>query len=332
MIMARTLSYQAEPEDIGMRIDQLCVQQGFYSSRNAAVRSIEEGKVLVNGKMVPKKHLIAPGDIVVYEIYEEQERLPIRGEDIPLEIVYEDDDLAVISKQAGLVVHPSPGHKGSTLANALVFHFGRENLAHIQGDDRPGIVHRLDGDTSGLMVIAKSDEVGLALQEEIRLHTIDRCYIALVHGSIALDTGMVDAPIARSEHDRLRMRVSDSPNARSSVTTFHVLERFEAGAQDEGYTLIECKLHTGRTHQIRVHMKYIHHSCVGDPAYGSGKEAAQLGLTRQFLHSHHLAFVHPTTGEHREFDGTLPQDLQAALDTIKHRSLGRTARGKEITF
>lgn len=328
--MTRTLSYLAEPEDIGTRIDLLCTQQKLYPSRSVAVRHIEEGKVLVNGEKVAKKHLIAPGDVVIYEAYEEEERLPMVGEDIPLSIKYEDENLAVISKPAGLVVHPSPGHEGATLVNALIFHFGRENLAHIQGDDRPGIVHRLDGDTSGLMIIAKDDTTGCALQEEIRLHTVDRRYLTLVHGRIAPDTGMIDAPIARGEHDRLRMKVSDSPNARSSVTTFNVLERFEAGLHDEGYTLAECKLHTGRTHQIRVHMKYIHHSCVGDPAYGSGAQAAQLNLTRQFLHSYHLGFTHPASNEPMEFNDALPVDLQAAYNQIKDRSLGLTSRGEEL--
>jgi 23S rRNA pseudouridine1911/1915/1917 synthase len=247
-----------------------------------------------------------------------------------LDVRFEDDWMMVISKQAGLCVHPSPGHYGATLVNALIYRYGRDHLAHIQGDDRPGIVHRLDMDTSGLMMCAKSDDVGNALQDMIRLRTVDRRYLTLVHGNIAHDTGMIDEPIARGERNRLRMRVSDKPNARSSVTTFTVLERFEAASRDDGYTLLECKLYTGRTHQIRVHMEYIHHCCVGDPLYQSGSDAAQLGLDRQFLHSYSLDFDHPVTGAHQSFKDALPPDLQAVMDGLADRSMGRTQAGDQI--
>lgn len=328
--MARMISYRASEEDVGVRIDSLCADKGFYPSRNSAVHYLEEGKVLVNGHEVAKKYLVEEGDMLVYEAYEDQEREPMVGIDIPLNIKYEDDDLIVLSKQAGLVVHPAPNFEGPTLVNALIYRFGRENLAHIQGDDRPGIVHRLDGDTSGLMLVAKNDEVGFALQEEIRLRTVDRRYLTLVHGSIAPDTGLIDAPIARNDNDRLKMAVSDNLNARPSVTTFSTLERFEARTGDDGYTLIECKLHTGRTHQIRVHMKYINHACVGDQTYGWGVAGAQLGLTRQFLHSYSLKFEHPVTGECMEFSDPLPDDLRSAYDQVENRSLGKTIRGEEL--
>lgn len=328
--MARSLSYKVTDADDNMRLDVMCADRGLYPSRSIAVKHIEEGRVFVNGSTVAKKHLVTSGDIVVYEVFEEVAHIPLMGENIPLDIVYDDDDIIVLSKQAGLVCHPSPGHEGATLVHALIYHFGRENLAHIQGDDRPGIVHRLDGDTSGLMLAAKNDAAGEALQEEIRLRTIDRRYICLVHGNISHDTGLVDAPIARGDHDRLRMRVSDRENARPSVTTITVLERFEAGTNDDGYTLVECKLHTGRTHQIRVHMQYINHPCVGDPAYGKGAAAIQLGLTRQFLHSYRLSFDHPTTHEAMDFVDTLPEDLQQALSLLKSRSRGRTKAGDEV--
>jgi 23S rRNA pseudouridine1911/1915/1917 synthase len=177
---------------------------------------------------------------------------------------------------------------------------------------------------------AKDDAMGNALQDMIRLRTVDRRYLTLVHGNVAHDTGLVDEPIARGEKDRLRMKVSDRPGARSSVTTFKVLERFEAGAKDDGYTLLECKLYTGRTHQIRVHMEYIRHCCVGDPMYRSGSDAAQLGLDRQFLHSYSLVFDHPISEAHLEFLDALPPDLQAVMDKLATRSMGRTEEGERI--
>lgn len=328
--MTRALSCIAKGEDEGMRMDSFLASRDCYASRSAAAKRIEAGDVFVNGKLATKKMIVTSGDVVVYEEMPEQAHIPLHGEPIPLDVRFEDDYLMVISKQAGLCVHPSPGHSGATLVNALIYRFGRDHLAHIQGDDRPGIVHRLDMDTSGLMLCAKNDATGNALQDAIRLRQVDRRYLTLVHGNIAMDTGMIDRPIARSDRDRLRMRVSDKPGARSSITTFSVLERFEAGVADEGYTLLECKLYTGRTHQIRVHMQYIQHCCVGDPVYSAGKEKAQLGLERQFLHSYSLNFDHPDTGEHLEFVDALPPDLQKSLDSLEERSMGKTEVGARI--
>ncbi|MEG0324285.1 MAG: RluA family pseudouridine synthase, partial [Raoultibacter sp.] len=182
-------------------------------------------------------------------------------------------------------------------------------------------------DTSGLMLAAKTDRAGQALMDDIRDRIVDRHYLTLVQGIIPHDTGMIDAPIARGDKDRMRMTVSDSPSARPSITTFTVLERFDAGPKDDGYTLLDCKLFSGRTHQIRVHMNYIKHACVGDPVYGSGTPKAQLGLDRQFLHSYRLQFTHPITKEEMSFVEGLPCDLQAAYDMLADRSRGKTNAG-----
>ena len=200
-------------------------------------------------------------------------------------------------------------------------------------DDRLGIVHRLDRDTSGLMLAAKTDAAGYALMEDIRDRAVDRHYLALVHGVIAPDTGMIDAPIARSANERTRMAVRDVPSARDAVTTFRVLERFEPRQHDDGYTLIDCKLFTGRTHQIRVHMQYAKHPLVGDPVYNSGapKDAdANFGLDRQFLHSFQVGFTQPMTGEDLFFADNLTDDLAAVLDKLASRSRGRTEAGREV--
>jgi len=317
--------------DADMRLDAFLAAHDCYPSRSAAVKQIEAGHVFVNGEPAAKKTLIQAGQTIVYEEVEETSRIPLAGLDIPLDIRFEDDYLIVLSKQAGLCVHPAPEHTGPTLVHALIHKYGRENLAHVQGDDRPGIVHRLDMDTSGLMLAAKDDQTGDDLQELIRVHDIDRRYLALVHGNIAHDTGLIDAAIGRHPTQRLRMCVSDRDNAREAQTSFEVLERFDAGPKDEGYTLIACKLSTGRTHQIRVHMEYIGHQIVGDPLYRRLSDAAQLGLTRQFLHSFSLAFEHPRGGEQMQFWDALPADLDAALALLSARSAGKTPRGIELT-
>lgn len=326
--MARSLCYVATMGDEGARLDALLAAKGFYPSRSAAARAVEEGRVLVGGEHVPKKHVVGAGDAIVYEPDEERADAVVGPQAIPLDIRYEDDDLIVLSKQAGLVCHPSLDHPDGTLVNALIHHCGYDRLCNVQGeDDRLGIVHRLDGDTSGLMLAAKSDEAGARLMEAIRLRSVDRHYLALVHGIMAHDTGMIDAPIARDPSERTRMAVRDTPSSREAITTFEVLERFEAGPHDNGYTLLDCKLFTGRTHQIRVHMQYTEHPIVGDPMYDARAPkaaSAALGLDRQFLHSYKLAFAHPMTGEEMAFADTLPEDLSAALAALAPRSQGAT--------
>ena len=329
--MSRTLSHTVTQGNDDIRIDAYLAKQGFYSSRSVAAHHIEDEKVFLNGKSVAKRCIVHSGDFIVYEEESVPTKVELIGQAIDLDIRYEDEYLLVLSKQAGLVCHPSPDHADHTLVNALIYHFGKEGLCDVQGeDDRPGIVHRLDMDTTGLMLAAKTDEAGQALMDAIRKREVDRRYITLVHGNIAHDSGMIDAPISRSLQDRTKMTVRESENARNSITTFKVLERFEAGPKDDGYTLLECKLYTGRTHQIRVHMQYIKHSCVGDPLYGSGNVLSQLGLTRQFLHSYLLEFEHPITHHPVKLTDVLADDLTASLSLISDRSMGRTDLGKKI--
>lgn len=332
--MARMLSYSATVLDAGERLDSLLAAHACFASRSAAARAIESGNVFVNGANVVKKYAVAAGDVIVYQEEEEVEAGPVTGQPIDLDIRFEDDDLIVLSKQIGLVCHPSVDHADGTLVNALIYHCGADHLCNVQGEDnRLGIVHRLDRDTSGLMLAAKTDAAGYALMEDIRDRAVDRHYLALVHGVIAPDTGMIDAPIARSANERTRMAVRDVPSARDAVTTFRVLERFEPRQHDDGYTLIDCKLFTGRTHQIRVHMQYAKHPLVGDPVYTSNgpKDArAQLGLKRQFLHSFRIRFIHPETSEELEFADNLPRDLDEALHSLGDRSRGMTDAGREV--
>lgn len=329
--MARQVCHVATAADAGKRLDALLAEHGLYVSRSAAARAADEGRVLVGGQPRPKKHLVVAGDAIVAELDEPGEQLPVAGEPIDLDVRYEDDDLLVLSKQAGLVCHPTPEHRSGTLVNALLWHCGEGNLCNVQGeDDRLGIVHRLDRDTTGLMLAAKTDEAGRALMEAIRLRAVDRHYLALVHGVVAADTGMIDAPIARAVDERTRMAVRDGAGSREAITTFNVLERFEGGPCDDGYTLLDCKLFTGRTHQIRVHMQYAKHPLVGDGSYTAGAPRdprASLGLERQFLHSYRIGLDHPLTGERLELADNLPTDLARALGTLAERSRGRTEAG-----
>lgn len=332
--MSRSVCHVATSLDAGKRLDVVLSERALYASRSAAARAIEEGRVLADGQPASKKHKVSAGEALVCEQDEEVLPLPVIGQPIDLDIRFEDDDVIVLSKQVGLVCHPSVDHFDGTLVNALIYHCGADHLCNVQGDDdRLGIVHRLDRDTSGLMLAAKSDVAGYALMEDIRARAVDRRYIALVHGIMAHDTGMIDAPIARCASERTRMAVSDIPSARDAITTFRVLERFEHARRDDGYTLIECKLFTGRTHQIRVHMQYVRHPIVGDPVYVANaprEVSAQLGLRRQFLHSYRLGFTHPVTGEDLSFSDNLPRDLAEVLDALRERSMGRTDAGREV--
>ncbi len=311
----------------GQRIDSLLGEFAHIYSRSAAVRLLEEGSITVDGRLVSKRYLVREGEVIDIVIPPRDER-HIEPEGIPLDIRYEDDDIIILSKQAGLVVHPAHGNWTGTLVHALMAHC--DELGTLQGDDRPGIVHRLDKDTTGLMVVAKNDTAQALVSESIKVRAMDRRYITLVHGFIAPDDGLIDAPLARDPKDRLRMGVSGSPSAKQAVTTFKVLERFSAGHNDDGYTLLECKLYTGRTHQIRVHMSHINHPVVGDQLYGSRKRKADRGLGRQFLHSWRLEIQHPRTTETICIEDKLPQDLIEILEEIADESMGRTRLGGSI--
>ena len=317
--------YVAVRDDEGMRLDVLLAERGLYASRSAAAKAADDGKVLVSGQPASKKSKVREGQPIVYEVDEQVIDTPLVGEPIELDIRYEDEDMLVLSKQAGLVCHPSDDHRDGTLVNALIYRYGADNLCNVQGDkDRLGIVHRLDMDTTGLMMAAKTDRAGEALMAAIQDHVVDRRYKALVHGVISLQKGMIDAPIARHAKDRTRMAIRDCESAREAITTFTVLDRFEAGPHDNGYTLIDCKLFTGRTHQIRVHMEYAKHPLVGDPLYTHSMPKAQsanLGLKRQFLHSFMLTLDHPITGVEMHFEDDLPEDLQQVLDGLSNRKM-----------
>ena len=321
--MARSVCHVAGADAAGARLDAFLSGLGVYPSRSAAARAIESGMVLVNGEAAQKRRALKEGDAVVCELFEDEVATPLAGEPIPLDVRYEDDDVVVLSKQAGLICHPANEHRDGTLVNALIHRYGASGLCNVQGEaDRLGIVHRLDGDTSGLMMAARTDVAGRLLMDAIGRKEVDRRYMALVHGIIQPDTGLVDAPIERCPGDRKRMAVGDGPSSREAITTFSVLDRFEGDGRNDGYTLLECKLYTGRTHQIRVHMQYIKHPIVGDATYnahGPKDPRSQLGLDRQFLHSYKLGFHHPITDEAMSFEDGLPDDLMDALESISHR-------------
>lgn len=327
MSRERQHSHTVRAEEAGVRLDQLLAEVEPVHSRSFAQKLIERDLVRVNGEIVSKRHIVRPGERVTFEI-PPAEPSDLEPEDIPLDIRFEDEHLIVLSKQAGLVVHPAQGHWTGTLVHALLAH--SKELGSLAGEDRPGIVHRLDKDTTGLMMVAKTDAAQAALSDAIKIRAVSRRYLTLVHGYIAPDTGLVDGPIARHPKDRMRMAVVDSPQSRQSVTSFRVLERFTAGAHDDGFTLVECRLHTGRTHQVRVHMAFINHAVVGDPLYGRRNIKADLGLERQFLHAYRITFEHPVTGETIDLADRLPKDLRSLLDSIEDLSMGRTPGGDEV--
>ena len=335
--MPKLIEGMVDVDAQGMRLDAYLAQLPDCPSRSACAKLVAEGFVTINGTLATSKsERVLLGDRIGVMLEPESCAGALEpNTQIPLDIRYEDEYLIVISKQAGLVCHPSRCHENDTLANALVAHCGYEHLGMLQGEDRPGIVHRLDRDTTGLMLCAKDDDTQRKLQDLIRLRVLDRRYITLVQGYVAADEGTITTGIARSGRDRTRMTVSDDPSARGAITTFRTLERFEAGTKDEGYTLLECHLFTGRTHQIRVHMRHIAHPVVGDPVYGvraKRKNGARrnLGLSRQFLHSWFVAFDHPHTMQRIELRDSLSNDLHEVLSSLEDRSMGRTPAGEEI--
>lgn len=300
----KTLEFTAE--SAGERLDKfISVMSEEELTRSAAVKLIEEGDCTVNGNAVPKNYKLKAGDKVCVEIPDAVET-DILPENIPLDIVYEDDDLLVVNKPKGMVVHPAAGHYSGTLVNALMYHC-KGSLSGINGEIRPGIVHRIDKDTSGLLIVAKNDTAHRGLAEQIKEHSFTREYEAVVNGSIKED-GTVNAPIGRHKTDRKKMCVT-TENSREAVTHYFVLENFTDS------THLRLRLETGRTHQIRVHMAYIGHSVAGDEVYGNGKPKSLMG---QCLHAKKIGFVHPVTGEYLEFDSELPEYFKKFLNG-KHR-------------
>ena len=289
-------------KEAGNRLDKALADLTELS-RSQANEAIKAGTVLVNGKSAEAKYAVKEGDVITYELPEE-EVLEYKAEDIPLDIIYEDADVAVVNKPQGMVVHPSAGHTSGTLVNALMYHV--KDLSSINGVVRPGIVHRIDKDTSGLLMIAKNDKAHNALAAELKDKKSLRKYVAIVHGNLPNDRGVIEAPIGRSDKDRKKQAVT--AKGKPAVTRFTVLERFG------NYTLVELQLETGRTHQIRVHMAYIGHPVAGDPLYGPRKTLKGQG---QFLHAKTLGFTHPTTGELVEFTAEEPAIFKETLEKLR---------------
>ena len=303
--MTRELT--AATEHAGVRLDAFLSADGALT-RSQAARLIAEGRVRVNGKPAAKSARLSGGETVTVDAPQLRETA-LPPQDIPLDVVYEDDDVIVVNKPTGLVVHPAPGHPDGTLVNALLHHCG-DSLSGIGGEKRPGIVHRIDRDTSGLIIAAKHAAAHLALSAQLKDHSLSRTYECLVTGNMKQDSGTVDAPIGRSSADRKKMAVV--PTGRRAVTHWEVVARYP------GVTHLRCRLETGRTHQIRVHMAYIGHPILGDTVYGAKKPVP--GLTGQCLHAAGLRFVHPRTGEPVELHCPLPPEFTAMLQKLQSKS------------
>lgn len=303
------LEWEIDDTAAGERLDKFVADamDDEAVSRTQIQDWIKAGAVLVNGNEAKPKHRLVVGDVVNVMVPEAQPT-EIVAEPIPLQVEYEDSDVIVINKQRGLVVHPAPGHSSGTVVNALLYHC--KDLSGINGSIRPGIVHRIDKDTSGLLMAAKNDTAHASLSAQLKAHTVTRKYIALVHGTVPHERGTVDAPIGRDERDRKMFTVTEK-NSRHAVTHFNVIERF-----GDDYTLLELQLETGRTHQIRVHMKYIGHPLAGDPMYGRSKT---VDLNGQALHAAILGFEHPRTGEYLEFEAPIPDDMAHVLHSLRQR-------------
>ncbi|MBR0194296.1 MAG: RluA family pseudouridine synthase [Bacilli bacterium] len=287
------------------RLDKALSELLLDVSRTKIKSYLDDGLILVNSKVQKASYKVEENDVI--EVADlPKEETDLNAENIPLNIVYEDDDLMVINKPKGLVVHPGAGNKSGTLANGLKFH--SDNLSTINGDFRPGIVHRLDKDTAGLLVVAKNDFTHVKLQEQLVDHTLSRKYYALVLGVISEDNGQIIAPIGRDKQNRQKMAV-DLRNGKEAETSFKVLKRFSNS------TLVECVLKTGRTHQIRVHMNYIGHPVIGDPLYGKGNRV--IYDDGQLLYAHYIKFIHPRTKKALDFDSPMPSYFEDFLKTLK---------------
>lgn len=293
----------AEAEDAGTRADVfLAAKLGV--SRSNMQKLLEDGRVKRGEKIIKANYKVRAGEMFVVDI-PEPEPIEAVPENIPLDIIYEDDDVVVLNKERSMVVHPAPGNYTGTLVNALLYHCS--NLSGINSAIRPGIVHRLDKDTSGIMIVAKNDAAHISLSQQIQSKTAVRTYLAVVRGNIKTDSGTIETQIARDKTDRKKMAVVKE-GGRDAITDYEVLERFGK------YTLVRCKLRTGRTHQIRVHMEYLGYPLVGDPKYSPMK--TPFGIKGQALHSHTLEFTHPRTGERMKFEAPLPEDMHKIITRL----------------
>ena len=302
-IEAELETVTAEAEDAGTRaVVFLAAKLGV--SRSNMQKLLEDGRVKRGEKIIKANYKVRAGEMFVVDI-PEPEPIEAVPENIPLDIIYEDDDVVVLNKARGMVVHPAPGNYTGTLVNALLYHCS--NLSGINSAIRPGIVHRLDKDTSGIMIVAKNDAAHISLSQQIQSKTAVRTYLAVVRGNIKTDSGTIETQIARDKTDRKKMAVVKE-GGRDAITDYEVMERFGK------YTLVRCKLRTGRTHQIRVHMEYLGYPLVGDPKYSPMK--TPFGIKGQALHSHTLEFTHPRTGERMKFEAPLPEDMHKIITRL----------------
>ena len=306
MQFEETFDFLVDSDSENLRIDHFLQAQFPDRSRSALQKLITEGQVCVDGKPVSKNYKLSVGEMIILVIPEPKE-VEILPENIPLDIVYEDDDLLVVNKPKGMVVHPAPGNLSGTLVNALMYHC-KDSLSGINGVIRPGIVHRIDKDTSGLLMVAKNDKAHLSLAEQIKEHSFDRVYETVVYGGFREEEGKINAPIGRHPVDRKKMAVTEN-HSRDAITHFTVLERFQ------DFTHLRVQLETGRTHQIRVHMSYIGHPVAGDPVYGPKKVITELN--GQCLHAKVIGFTHPSTGERMLFESELPEYFVEFLGKMK---------------
>ena len=304
--MNNIINIEVEEKSNGERVDKYINSKVEELSRSYIKKLIEDSMIKVNGEILSSQKIaIKTGDAISITVPEPEE-LKVEGQNIPLEIVYEDEDVMVVNKEQGMVVHPAPGHYQGTLVNAILYR--SENLSSINGVIRPGIVHRIDKDTSGLLMIAKNNIAHNSLATQLKEHSVNRIYYAVVKGKINTDKGTIDAPLGRHRKNRLKYTVTDK-NAKNAITHFEVIERFK------DFTLVKLKLETGRTHQIRVHMAYIGHPLVGDPLYGTNKN--NFGHKGQALHAKLVGFIHPRTLEYMEFESELPQYFEELLRKMR---------------
>lgn len=304
--MADVFTYYVDDDGVGTRVDRFLVDNMEGYTRSSLQRLLDEGNVLVGNSPVAKNYKCKQGDVISVSV-PDAKPLDLEAQNIPLDIVYEDNDLLVVNKQKGMVVHPANGNPDGTLVNALMYHCG-DSLSGINGIIRPGIVHRIDKDTSGLLIVAKNDAAHVGLAQQIKDHSFTRAYEAVVYGNVKEDEGTVNLPIGRNPKDRKKMAVV-KVNSKPAVTHYQVLERFG------DFTHIRCVLETGRTHQIRVHMAYIGHPVAGDGVYGPRKVITEL--EGQCLHAKQIGFVHPITNKYLEFDSELPDYFTKFISKIR---------------